>query len=153
MDRASGSGVFARDPDAMLDMLELQPEFEDDIPEGSTAWRVSSVLREFKPTKPFEVVFDYPLHKVVHLEGATEMYPDLEEKNEQRKAEKGTRIDKFIDYVYNYDQYKRNKEAKYPYVSECAAFVGVADRTIRDYIKQTDKVILVKGVVKPANET
>ena len=25
MDRASGSGVFARDPDAMLDMTELTP--------------------------------------------------------------------------------------------------------------------------------
>ena len=25
MDRASGSGVFARDPDAMLDMIELEP--------------------------------------------------------------------------------------------------------------------------------
>ena len=25
MDRASGSGVFARDPDAMLDMTELVP--------------------------------------------------------------------------------------------------------------------------------
>ena len=25
MDRASGSGVFARDPDALLDLIELEP--------------------------------------------------------------------------------------------------------------------------------
>ena len=29
MDRASGSGVFARDPDAMLDMTELEPTEAD----------------------------------------------------------------------------------------------------------------------------
>ena len=32
MDRASGSGVFARDPDAMLDMIEL--ELPEGDPEG-----------------------------------------------------------------------------------------------------------------------
>ena len=55
MDRASGSGVFARDPDAQLDMIEL--ELSDDIKnfvrDGyATGWRLESSLREFPNIKP-----------------------------------------------------------------------------------------------------
>jgi len=52
MDRASGSGVFARDPDAQLDMIELElsEELKTKIGESDipiTAWRMESSLREF----------------------------------------------------------------------------------------------------------
>ena len=43
MDRASGSGVFARDPDAQLDMiqLELSEDIENYVADGgATAWRL-----------------------------------------------------------------------------------------------------------------
>ena len=52
MDRASGSGVFARDPDAVLDMTPL---VLDSVPEGyedATAFRIESNLREFKNITP-----------------------------------------------------------------------------------------------------
>lgn len=63
MDRASGSGVFARDPDAMLDITPLSMTEEAD---GAPAngYRVSGILREFKPFKPFSITFEYPIHKV-----------------------------------------------------------------------------------------
>lgn len=67
MDRASGSGVFARDPDAQLDMIELEltPEvkmmYQDN---GATAWRLESSLREFRNIKPVNFWFEYPLHRV-----------------------------------------------------------------------------------------
>ena len=63
MDRASGSGVFARDPDAMLDITPLSMTDEAD---GAPAngYRVSGILREFKPFKPFSITFEYPIHKV-----------------------------------------------------------------------------------------
>lgn len=148
MDRASGSGVFARDPDALLDMLELEPEHKDDIPEESTAWRVSSVLREFKPTKPFEVVFDYPLHKVVNLEGATEKDLDFDTRNKQRKSEKEDRIDKLLDFVYNFKEYGIGK-GEHPFISECADFVGVNNDVIYRYIRDDvpDKLEVKKGIV------
>ncbi len=123
MDRASGSGVFARDPDALIDMLELdvpydvrrdqltrayrhimnehlkrlgilaevnqceigdieqvlayvsklppeeqnaiRAEFEaaDKREWAKTAWRIEGTLREFASFKPFNVWFDYPVHK------------------------------------------------------------------------------------------
>lgn len=67
MDRASGSGVFARDPDAQLDMIEL--ELSDDIKNNvrdgyATAWRLESSLREFPNIKPVNFWFEYPLHKI-----------------------------------------------------------------------------------------
>ena len=55
MDRASGSGVFARDPDAQLDMiqLELSEDIENNVRDGgATAWRLESSLREFPNIKP-----------------------------------------------------------------------------------------------------
>ncbi len=55
MDRASGSGVFARDPDAQLDMIEL--ELSDEVrnmiaDRGATGWRLESSLREFQNFTP-----------------------------------------------------------------------------------------------------
>lgn len=65
-DRASGSGVFARDPDMLIDISPL--EMTDDIinnvqdHKGATAWRVEFVLREFASPSPLNVWFDWPLH-------------------------------------------------------------------------------------------
>lgn len=60
-DRGSGSGVFARDPDAVLDMIELDT---GDAAEGRSAWRVSGDLREFAGMPNINLWFDYPLHVV-----------------------------------------------------------------------------------------
>lgn len=71
-DRASGSGVFARDPDAILDMTELSlknviGKYEEQVPDHSesvSAWELSSTLREFAPMEPQRIWFDYPVHKL-----------------------------------------------------------------------------------------
>lgn len=66
MDRASGSGVFARDPDAQLDMLELDTAdvqmYRDN--QLATAWVIESSLREFPNIIPKRIWFDYPLHEL-----------------------------------------------------------------------------------------
>ena len=79
MDRASGSGVFARDPDAQLDIIELKKplfkEAEAETEDGEvveieqfdttrSAWRLEASLREFPPITPVNFYFDYPLHPV-----------------------------------------------------------------------------------------
>ena len=45
MDRASGSGVFARDPDAMLDMIEL--ELSEDVLKAGEDKAVCAVCRQY----------------------------------------------------------------------------------------------------------
>lgn len=70
-DRSSGSGVFARDPDAIIDLREVKvdgydvnyrKEFEDAC-DVLTGWEISSTLREFAPMVPFRCWFDYPVHR------------------------------------------------------------------------------------------
>lgn len=68
MDRASGSGVFARDPDAMLDMMEvnISDDIRDQVTakygENATAWKLEMTLREFAQQKPKMLFFSYPEH-------------------------------------------------------------------------------------------
>jgi len=65
MDRASGSGVFARDPDAQLDMiyLEMTDDVKNNVRDGNaTPWRMESSLREFPNIQPVNFWFQYPLH-------------------------------------------------------------------------------------------
>lgn len=67
MDRASGSGVFARDPDAQLDMiqLELSDDLRNNVRDGNaTAWRLESSLREFPNIVPVNFWFEYPIHRI-----------------------------------------------------------------------------------------
>jgi hypothetical protein len=67
MDRASGSGVFARDPDAQLDVIELEmtDEIVNNVRDGNaTAWRRESSLREFPNIIPLEFWFEHPIHRI-----------------------------------------------------------------------------------------
>ena len=68
MDRASGSGVFARDADALLDIIELNvtKKYRSSykVPEGASAWRMEFTLREFAPHDPIDFWHDYPVHIV-----------------------------------------------------------------------------------------
>jgi RecA-family ATPase len=71
-DRSSGSGVFARDPDAILDLSQIKTEgLEEkykatysDACEELTAWELSGTLREFPPMKFKRLWFDYPIHRI-----------------------------------------------------------------------------------------
>lgn len=73
MNRGSGSGVFARDPDALIDFSELGGITAEAYEQGRKldglktsaflrAFRVEPTLREFRPKAPFDVWFGCPLH-------------------------------------------------------------------------------------------
>ena len=71
-DRSSGSGVFARDPDAILDLSQvktdgLEEKYRDAYPDACdelTAWELSGTLREFPPMNFKRLWFDYPIHRI-----------------------------------------------------------------------------------------
>lgn len=71
MDRASGSGVFARDPDAILDMTELNPgeaeykyrDYYKNANESLSAWEMTYTLRSFPPRYGSRLWFDHPIHR------------------------------------------------------------------------------------------
>lgn len=65
--------MFARDPDAILDLSELKltpgmiERYTGQNPGCSqtlTGWELSGTLREFPPFVPLRLWFDYPLHVV-----------------------------------------------------------------------------------------
>lgn len=71
-DRSSGSGVFARDPDAILDLSQiktdgLEEKYREAYPDACdelTAWELSGTLREFPPMNFKRLWFDYPIHRI-----------------------------------------------------------------------------------------
>ena len=111
VDRASGSGVFARDPDAQLDMIQL--EVNDDVDLGyqernATAWRLESSLREFPNIKPINFWFDYPIHRIDEAgkldecptEGSSEAgRKKAAEVNEKKKEEANNRFRAAFDIL------------------------------------------------------
>lgn len=96
IDRASGSGVFARDPDAILDMTPLVIPKDDGkylIDNQITAWRISATLREFRTPPPMDVMFEYPLHLPDasgsmgswKMEGEDPLGQQMEQRRERKK--------------------------------------------------------------------
>ena len=95
IDRGSGSGVFGRAPDAVLDMTELVLEAgtlemarqSNKLAEVRhlTGWRLSFTLREFAPKPPLDMWFCFPLHEVDHTELLADCKPNYGGISEARK--------------------------------------------------------------------
>lgn len=129
IDRASGSGVFARDPDALLDLMQIEPkDVEKDIPETATAWRISYTLREFPSPRPIEVLFDYPVHTIAEgLEDAKEKYGADSETKRARgsktvKDNKNKRVDRLIQFIMNWPEIRTGNDHMTPKVSDAIKY-------------------------------
>lgn len=66
-DRGSGSGVLLRDPDASIDLIEVEPADEEErdalLKPGEFVCRVQAGgIREFPRFETFDTVFRHPLH-------------------------------------------------------------------------------------------
>lgn len=149
MDRASGSGVFARDPDAQLDIiqLDLDDDLKNNVRDGNaTAWRLESSLREFQNFEPVNFWFEYPIHRVDTSgelrKAAAEGSPEANlAKSSKRTTEdrRGSLLDSAFDVCV------QNGTAL---VKDMAKYAGVSDHTIRRYIAEfKDEYHLDKGTV------
>lgn len=150
-DRASGSGVFARDPDAQLDVIELQldgdAKYEAEA-RGRTAWRLESSLREFQNIIPVDFWFDYPLHTL-------ERSADLSD-----APAKGSMAAKRTAEGKNLSREQRAESIRMAYlacsldpnrpvtVADLAEYLGLSDRAVRDRVKEMpDEFTNTRGVV------
>ena len=153
MDRASGSGVFARDPDAQLDMIQLETSEEfitenaDDL--GATAWRLECSLREFPNFKPVNFWFEYPIHKVDTTGALTKTYAEGDTKNNLTKSGKRNQtpdsrkdeFDRAFDICKDLDGVAT--------IEDLCEYLDVTDRTIRSRLKEfEDEYICSKGKVR-----
>jgi len=164
IDRASGSGVFARDPDALLDMIRLNPvDVGKDLEDGQTAWRISATLREFPSPDDIDVVFDHPVHHITEdLKEAQPMSGMGADVNSQRgNAVKGDKAEKrytrLKGFVQNWDEIDTSvSHTKYPTIQDAVEYFkndqGFSERTIRRAIEKHDDFDIQGGVILPKVE-
>ena len=135
MDRASGSGVFARDPDALLDLIELSaPPGQT----GATAWRVEGTLREFPKFEPVNIWFEYPVHMLDTIGCLQDVPPESErpdwQKNFQKKKSPEDRQQERKETVETaYEMCKIEGEVS---VKSMAEYLGVTEKTVRSRLKE-----------------
>ena len=149
MDRASGSGVFARDADALLDMIELRipkdrlDEAKTEYGEKVTAWRLEATLREFPRIEPVNLFFSYPLHEL----DAREILAEANLEENERSMENGREIGslaksakkqdlkmKLFDAINRDEEFDGKRKTNRLYAEE----FGVSERTIIRYIRELE---------------
>ena len=152
MDRASGSGVFARDADALLDMIELripqdrQDEAKAIYGDKCTAWRMDATLREFQRIEPVDLFFSYPVHEIDT--GGILREANLEES--ERSMEYGREIGSLAKSAKKADMKARLYEAvnrdidmtgKRKTYKLYAEEFGVSEKTIKRYMSEWEEDI------------
>ena len=143
IDRASGSGVFARDPDAILTVTEL------DVPESlvesnGIPLRIEYTLREFKPLEPTDVWNRYPIHYVDHDGILSEYEPpsvDGEKaKMAQKNAEKRQSAE-MIEFTNAYEKLSEQVEnGALEYVSVAEMMKELKIKSKKTFMKKAEKL-------------
>ena len=152
MDRASGSGVFARDADAQVDMIQLNlvevPSRNNPEESSATAWRLESSLREFRSFKPVNIWFEYPIHRVDETGKLKKNYADGDPRanltiSYKRNQTTDSRKEEF-DQAFEVN--KRKDGTCFAFV--LAEYLGIAERSVRDrVIEFSDEYVTKKGII------
>jgi len=154
MDRASGSGVFARDPDAQLDMiqLELSENQMNTLRDGnSTAWRLECSLREFENFKPVNFWFEYPIHRIDTQGNLDTAYTEGSIEAARAKNKKCTTLEERRDSL---DTAFQACSFMHPVtVTAMAEYLGVTERCIRDRLKEAKDIYWTKNGTVGKHET
>lgn len=145
MDRASGSGVFARDADALLDMIQLNTSDQVGLP--GTAWRIEGTLREFKPFKPLNVWFEYPIHKLDDSGELDKLTPDCD-KAPWQKGQETQRKRKEAQKAQLENAYNACLINGQVTISDLAGYMDKTERTIRAYIKEMSGFEVKNSIVE-----
>lgn len=157
MDRASGSGVFARDPDALLDLLELELENmnEDKLQDAPidtsqcTAWRMEGTLREYPKFKPVDLWFEYPIHKVdtngflAMAQFDSPQSKGLDKMNKRKQAVKEKKKEQLVD-AFNIAAAENGFNGRAD-IKRVAEIMEVSEMTVRRYLRETPIFNVDKG--------
>lgn len=173
IDRASGSGVFARDPDAILTLTELnytQQQHKEDAAEAKktalmfgkseedankaykacmvrTPLRLIGTLREFAPFEPVSMWFEYPIHRIDHALDNLKEYGNEDKKYIQdRKAEEAAAVQKVNDDGL-VSAVTNCNFGEPPSVKQVVNYMGRGENTIRRWVDASDRVKLMDGKI------
>lgn len=160
IDRSSGSGVFARDPDAILDMIPLAVEQEKSVFDEEAdraagivtapAFRITGTLREFPAFRPVNLWFRYPVHKVddtglLKMAAEEGSLIDIQARgrkavNDAKKTEKEKRVSELNDAFDTLSDGGKPVELK-----SVAEYFGVSEKTVRRYVQASDDFHMGEG--------
>ena len=140
IDRGSGSGVFARDADAIVDLSFLEPDkliletIGQQISDGEKPMQLSFVLRDFKDVEPVNIFFKFPIHYVDTaglLEGALvegDPAAHIQNQNKKTEAEKNQIVD---------EAFSRAEQDGRARFSQMVKESSVSDKTLKKYIEDS----------------
>ena len=160
IDRGSGSGVFARDADAICDLSFLEPDkailetIGQQIADGEKPMQLAFVLRDFRDVDPINVFFKFPIHYAdttglldsAAVEGSPEA--NLNKNPNIRTASEKRQI---IEDAFNTVKKLTPEMDEVAHLSEMGEVAEVSSRTLRKYIEENPAFILEKGVVRRAD--
>lgn len=165
MDRGSGSGVFARDADAIIDfsglvldpnekeLAKLQRNYASD--DELIPLQMEMVLRSFRSPAPSNLFFEFPLHIVdenhildgAAVEGSAEANRKLSPNNQKSDSDKKQIVEECFEAVVRADG-----TAKFSDMYNSVA-CEVTDRTLKKYILSFPKdFVFENGFVKRVTE-
>lgn len=104
IDRGSGAGTFARDPDAILTVTQLDTSAlsikkvkKDDKGNELNAWRIEYTLREFGFKEPTDVWFKHPIHLLDNaLEDLDVITSETSKRQSKKKSKRKINIDRAV---------------------------------------------------------
>ncbi len=150
MDRSSGSGIFARDADALVDLIELEvpPEVREK-PDNKdiTAFRMEAVLRDYPRFEPINLFFRYPVHEL-DTEGilAETGIAGVPRSNLNKSSKRVSEKDRKASVKKAYE--KLNKDGRPVAIKALAKEIGVSERCTRDRLKElTEEFWVEAGLV------
>lgn len=155
-DRGSGSGVFARDADAICDLSFLSPSKElmqvvgAQMQSGEKPMQIAFVLRDFKDVEPINIWFKFPCHYVDSanlLDGAP--LEGSKEDHLNKSSKRTTDDEKHIALTEAFECCKEQDGTAL--IKEMAEFTNghPARRTLERYIERfSDEFELKDGVVR-----
>ena len=144
-DRGSGSGVFARDADLILDASEIVLTEEQKAENAAPAYCISTICREFPSTPDFAIRFKYPLHYLdpdldpSRVEGSIE--GNRTAGNNAQTKKKDERYWSFIELLETH-----LKAGDRVTQSQMAEQLGVSTRTIKNYMVRANAPTKIYGV-------
>jgi hypothetical protein len=145
MDRASGSGVFARDADALLDLTQVKNKGDED--DSTIAMRVEGTLREFAPFQPFVVSFKYPLHYLDEQGEYSEAKAEGESKGTPPRIDIPTQLENAFDCLSTWSG------SDYVMIGQLEEFFNASRNTVKKYIDKSTVFNRNKdGKVSPINQ-
>jgi len=127
IDRASGSGVFGRDPDAIGTLSRLEGEDH-----GGNGYKLEWTLREFRSPAPASWVWDWPIHRPA---------PELQDRKVAGCVGRPSSISvsDILEVLDNTDDHR---------LTAIADIMGKHKNTVRNAIERGTTLVIENGIIR-----